>query len=84
MTEKKTETKKRGRPRLHKNDADRIKHYRKQKQAEGRRLDIYIDSQASWRLTAFSKAWGCSMGKVVERLLMEADDRYDDILFPET
>jgi hypothetical protein len=28
--------------------------------------------------------WGCSITEVVERLVTKADERYQDILFPET
>lgn len=76
--------KKPGRPRKHKTAAARIKHYRNQKLAEGRRIDVYIGTQASWRLTALSQAWNCSMSKAIERLLMEADGAYEKTLFPET
>jgi hypothetical protein len=73
--------KKRGRPRKHADGAERLRRFRKE---QHRRLDGYIDSQASWRLNALAAAWGCSRGKVLERLLLEADDKYEDVLFPET
>jgi hypothetical protein len=54
------------------------------KKQEGRRLDGYVSSSASWRLDDLSKAWNCSMAGVVERLILEADEKYRDILFHET
>ena len=81
---KEPETKKRGRPRKHQSDADRVKAFRKRQQADGHRIDAYINTHASWRLTALSKACDSSMGRVIERLLLEADERYQDVLFPET
>lgn len=77
-----TEAKKRGRPRKYKDEAAKVKAWRKKQ--EGRRLDGYIDSSASWRLTKLSEAWGCSLARAVERLVLEADERYEEILFPET
>jgi len=79
-----SEPKKRGRPKKHQSDVDRVNDYRKRKTSDGRRFDVYISTQASWRLTALSKAWGCSRGSAIERLLMEADNQYEGILFPET
>lgn len=80
MTE--TTEKRRGRPRKHQDPQDRVTAWRKKQ--EGRRLDGYIDSPASWRLTRLAEAWGCSLAGAVERLVLEADERYSDILFPET
>lgn len=74
----------RGRPRIHADGAERVKSFRKRKQAEGRRLDIYISTSAGWCLTTLAEAWGCSYAKVVERLLLEADQRYGEILFSES
>ena len=80
----KSEPKAKGRPRKHQSDADRVKCYRKRKQADGHRIDAYVSTKASLRLTRLADAWECSMGQVIERLLMEADERYKDILFPVT
>lgn len=77
-----SEAKKRGRPRKHKDEAEKVQAWRRKQ--EGRRLDGYIDSSASWRLQRLSKAWNCSMAGAVERLAMEADKKYERILFPET
>ena len=71
-----------GRPRLHDSGKGRVKAWRRKQ--TGRRLDGYIESPASWRLKRLADAWGCSLAGAVERLVMEADDRYKDILFPET
>ena len=74
----------RGRPRKYIDAAERLRAFRERKQAEGRRFDIYVSTKASWRLTKLSKAWRCSRGDAIERLLMEADQRYTGIMFPET
>ncbi|MFZ5573246.1 MAG: hypothetical protein ACOZF0_22820 [Thermodesulfobacteriota bacterium] len=74
----------RGRPKKHETDSARVKAYRNRKNAEGRRLDIFVKAEASWRLTKLAAAWECSKGQVIERLIMEADERYEEILFPET
>jgi hypothetical protein len=46
-------------------------------------MDIYI-SKATWRLKTLAAAWGCSVGQVINRLVMETDERYGKVLFPET
>lgn len=78
------ETKKKGRPKTHEHDRDRVRDYRRRKKAAGRRLDVFVSSKASWRLTALAKAWDCSLGTAIERLILEADQKYEEILFPET
>lgn len=75
--------KKRGRPRKYESARDRVQAYR-QRQREKRRLDGYISSSASWKLNALAKSWNCSPAEVVERLITEAEEKYGDILFPET
>jgi hypothetical protein len=35
-------------------------------------------------LKRLADAWDCSLAGAVERLAIEADDRYQGILFPET
>jgi len=77
-----TEAKKRGRPRKHKDERAKVQAWRKKQ--EGRRLDGYINSSASWRLKRLSEVWDCSLAGAVERLALEADTMYPDILFPET
>lgn len=87
MSDKKEpETKKRGkgRPRKYADNAERVQAFRSRKKADGRRIDAYISTDAGWRLTALSKAWDCSIREVIERLLIESDQKYEDVLFPET
>ncbi len=77
------ETKKHpGRPRKHESDAARVRTWKKAKKGSGRRLDCHIGDQASWRIGKLAQAWGCSLAAAVERLILEADARYHDILFP--
>ena len=75
-------TKRKGRPSIHKDSQSRVKAWRGKQ--EGRRLDGYINNSASWRLSKLAKAWGCSLAGAVERLILEADEKYIDVLFPET
>ncbi|GAB6907638.1 conserved hypothetical protein [Desulfosarcina cetonica] len=84
MPEKQTKPKGPGRPRKHPDGAARRKAYRNRKQQDGRRIDGYVNSHSSWKLRALGKAWGLPVGGVIDRLLEDADDRYGDILFPET
>jgi hypothetical protein len=77
MTE--TTEKRAGRPRQHKDEKARVQAWRKKQ--EGRRLDGYVNNSASWRLDKLAEAWGCSLAGVVERLALEADGQYKDILF---
>lgn len=77
-----TETKRKGRPRKHEEPKERVRAWRRKQ--EGRRLDVYVSSSASWRLKRLAEVWGCPLREVVERLALEADDRYAVILFPET
>jgi hypothetical protein len=46
-------------------------------------LDVHITPRASWRLKKLASAWGVSRAKVIDRLILEADDRYREILFPD-
>jgi hypothetical protein len=71
----------RGRPRKFETPADRVQAYRQRQ--EGRRLDGYINNSASWRLQRLAQTWNCSLSAAVERLILEADEQYQDILFPE-
>ena len=82
----KAEMKKAGRGRPRKGEtpahpAERVQAYR-QRHREKRRLDGYVSSSASWRLTRLAQAWNCSPAAAIERLILEADERYQDILFP--
>lgn len=71
-----------GRPRKYADKKSKVQSWRRKQ--EGRRLDGYVNNSASWRLEKLSEAWGCSIAKAVERLALEADDKYTGILFPET
>jgi hypothetical protein len=84
-SKKEPETKKmgKGRPRKYADEAERVQAFRRRKKADGRRIDAYINTKASYRLTVLSKAWDCSIGEVIERLLMESDERYGDIFHPD-
>jgi hypothetical protein len=77
-----SETKKRGRPRKHPGQAERIAAYRRRKAREGQRLDVHINVEAAWRLDRIVKAWGGTAIKAIERLILEADQRYESNLFP--
>ena len=84
MMEPLPETKKKGRPKVHDQARDRVRAFRGRKQAEGKRLDIFVNTKAICSITAFSKAWGCSISSVVERLIMLANEEYKLDLLPET
>ena len=81
-----TDAKKSGRPRKYTDEKAKIRAWRRKQEGQRleRRLDIYVDNKASWRLKMLSLAWGCSLAGAVERLAKEADEKYEDILFPET
>jgi hypothetical protein len=40
--------------------------------SRGQALNVYLSPPALARLRAFKKQWGCSWGKVIERLMDEA------------
>ncbi len=65
----------------HKDEMAKAQAWRKKQ--EGKRLDGYINNSASWRLKKLSETWGCSLAGAVERLALEADEKYSDILFPD-
>ena len=75
--------KKKGRPKKYQSDAERQQAYRDRQRENHRRLDVHIDSSAAWRLDKLAQAWGCSRGRAIQRLLMEADKPYEKILFPD-
>ncbi len=77
-----SEIKQVGRPKIHRDPQERVKAYRSKQ--EGRRLDLYVSSSTSWRLKKLAYTWELSIAGVVERLTIEADEKYRDILFPET
>lgn len=70
-----------GRPKKHETDHDRIKAFRKKKDRESCRIDCYVSYGASNRIESLSKFWNCSKGDTIDRLIMEAAEKYDDILF---
>lgn len=76
-----SENKKKGRQRIYANGAEKIRAWRKKNELN--RFDIYITPSATWRINALAKAWSCTPAKVIERLTMEADSKYENILFPE-
>lgn len=60
----------------------RVQRYRQRKR-EYTRLDVHITPRASWRLKRLAKAWGVSRARAIDRLILEADERYQAILFPD-
>lgn len=74
----------RGRPRKHNDAQSRQRAWRDRTREHRTRLDLYVSYSVSWRIKKLAVAWGCSPAEVIERLTAEADDRYSDILFPET
>ena len=60
----------------------RVQRYRQRKR-EYTRLDVHIQPRASWRLKRLAKAWGVSRARVIDRLLLEADEKYREVLFPD-
>ena len=71
-----------GRPRKYNNDAIKISIWRKRASLDKRRIELSINHSASWRLEALAQEWDVSRSAVIERLIMEADERYQNILFP--
>lgn len=77
---------KRGRPKTRETpstSAERMTAFRQRKRGDSRRVDVYLGAKASWRLSALAEAWECNRSEVIERLLLEADERYREILFTE-
>jgi hypothetical protein len=70
-----------GRPRKHETDHDRVKAFRKRKDRESCRIDCYVSYGASNRIDSLSKLWNCSKGDTIDRLIMEAAEKYDNTLF---
>jgi hypothetical protein len=60
----------------------RVQRYRQRKR-EYTRLDVHITPRASWRLKRLAAAWGVSRARVVDRLILEADEKYQSVLFPD-
>lgn len=84
MKEPLLETKKKGRPKKYDQATDRVNDFRKRKHSDGKRIDTFVNSQGSWRITSLAKAWNCSRGAAIERLILEADLKHQNILLPET
>jgi hypothetical protein len=78
MTEKKKGP---GRPRKYADQ--RVKTMLWRAKQESKRVDLYLNAKAAWRLDKLAKEWECSRAGAVERLLVEADEKYRDILFPD-
>ena len=76
MTEKKRGP---GRPRKHADPRSKIRTWRNDQTSH--RVDLYLQSAAHWRLIKLAEIWGCSMAGAVERLAIEADEKYGDLLF---
>jgi hypothetical protein len=72
----------RGRPRQYAKDTERVQAFRDRKRKAGRRMEVFITDDMSWRVRELATAWGCSSGEVFARLVMEADQHHRDILFP--
>ncbi len=86
MTEDTEKKKGRGRPRKEatRSNAECVKAFRKRRSKEGWRHDVYISYSAHHRLVSLTKAWGCTPSKAIERLILEAEQEYKDIMFPES
>ncbi|WP_459947798.1 hypothetical protein [Desulfocastanea catecholica] len=75
-----TETKRGpGRPRKHADQRAKTRAWRYNQ--EKHRVDLYLHSSAYWRLKKLAGIWGCSLAGAVERLAIEADEKYRDLLF---
>ena len=61
---------------IRKTSTERGREYRQRQRQDRSRIDGYISASAARRLKDLATAWGISQSAVVERLLMEADDRY--------
>lgn len=72
-----------GRVKIHENSTARVAAWRQKQRLKKCRLDGFVNYEASWRLKALADVWGCSRSSVVERLILEADEKYGDLLFPE-
>ncbi len=77
--------KKRGRGRPRKDEkrtnAELLKAFRKRRDKECWRHDVYISYSAHHRIKRLATEWGCTPAKAIERLIMEADEKYQEILF---
>jgi hypothetical protein len=46
-------------------------------------MEAYLSPKASWRLKKLAAAWKVSRPAAIERLILEADERYQETLFPD-
>lgn len=75
-----TETKRGpGRPRKYPDQRAKIRAWRADQTSH--RVDLYLQSSAYWRLKKLAEIWDCSLAGAVERLAIEADEKYEDLLF---
>lgn len=73
-----------GRPRKHADQRAKTRAWRADQ--TNKRVDLYLNSSAYWRLKKLAEIWNCSLAEVVERLAIEAGEKggkYEDILFPD-
>jgi hypothetical protein len=62
---------------------ERVKRFRQRQKGERTRMEAYLSPKASWRLKKLAAAWNVSRPVAIERLILEADERYQEILFPD-
>ncbi len=62
---------------------ERVKRFRQRQKGERTRMEAYLSPKASWRLKKLAAAWKVSRPAAIERLILEADERYQEILFPD-
>lgn len=82
MSEK--EAKRPGRPRKHADQRTKTRAWRADQTTK--RVDLYLNSSAYWRLKKLAEIWNCSIAGAVERLAIEAGEqggKYEDLLFPD-
>ncbi|MDY0311366.1 MAG: hypothetical protein RBR20_04500 [Desulfobacterales bacterium] len=66
-----------------KTSTDRVKRFRQRRKGETTRMEAYLSPKASWRLKKLAAAWKVSRPAAIERLILEADERYHETLFPD-
>jgi hypothetical protein len=62
---------------------ERVKRFRQRQKGERTRMEAYLSPKASWRLKKLAAAWKMSRPAAIERLILEAEERYQEILFPD-
>jgi len=85
MTDTTEKKRGRGRPRKYADNdsAARVRDYRKRMNKETTRYDIYIGISASNKITRLAKQWDYTISQAIEKLILEADLKYKDILCPD-